>query len=213
MNGKRVLSELRLLAVAGPPFVSFDTALDMCLAAEAGGVTAVQLRWKKARASELAELTEKLVEALEIPVYVNDRADVALAAGAAGVHLGAEDIEPGQVRSMAPRPFRIGVSVGDEDEAAAALAADVDYWSLGAYFHTATKGDAGTPIGTDGFKRLAALAPAGMPVIAIGGIGRSNIVEVLEAGARGVAVVSAVFESTTVEANARKLREKIDSVL
>lgn len=213
MKSSVLLSELRLLAVVGPPFVSTDTVLGSCLAAEAGGVTSVQLRWKNAAAAELVRLTELLVERLSVPVYVNDRADVALAGGAAGVHLGAEDLEPNHVRSIAPRPFRIGVSVGDEGEATDALAADVDYWSLGSIYHTNTKRDAGAPIRTDGFKRLAALAPPGMPVIAIGGIDSSNVTDVLSAGAHGVAAVSAVFGSPDIEKNARELRGLIDSVL
>lgn len=215
MNDKNLslVSELRLLAVAGPPFVNADSVLDSCLAAEAGGVTAVQIRWKSIPASELVHLTERLVDSLSVPVYVNDRADVALVTGAAGVHLGAEDLDPIHVRNMAPRPFRIGVSVGTEAEAAAVFGADVDYWSFGSIYHTDTKRDAGTPIGTDGFQRLSALAPAGMPVIAIGGIDRSNVGDVVRAGANGVAAVSAVFGSPTVEKNARDLRAIIDGAL
>ena len=147
------------------------------------------------------------------PVYVNDRADVAFVCGAAGVHLGTADLDAAQVRAIAPHPFRIGVSVGTDAEAAAVLGADVDYWSFGSIFHTNTKRDAGTPIGTDGFKRLAALAPAGMPVIDRGGIDRSNVGDVMRAGANGVAVVSAVFGSATVEQNARELRAIIDGAL
>lgn len=209
----KLVSELRLLAVVGPPFVDTGSIVDSCLAAEAGGVTAVQLRWKSLPASELVLLTERLVDSLSVPVYVNDRADVALAAGAAGVHLGAEDLDPNHVRNIAPCPFRIGVSVGTEAEAVAVLNADVDYWSFGSIYHTDTKRDAGSPIGTDGFRRLAALAPAGMPVIAIGGIDRSNVDDVIGAGANGVAVVSAVFGSRTVEKNARDLRAIIDGAL
>ena len=78
---------------------------------------------------------------------------VLLAAGAEGVHLGADDLDPARVRSIAPDGFRIGVSVGTEDEAKQALSADVDYWSLGSIFHTDTKRDAGAPIGTEGFRR------------------------------------------------------------
>ena len=213
MKEHQLLSDLRLLAVVGPPFVSANSVLDSCLAAEAGGVTAFQVRWKDAPASELVGLTERLVGSLSVPVYVNDRADVALAGGAVGVHLGADDLEPSRVRSMAPRPFRIGVSVGTPAEAEDALGADVDYWSLGSIYHTDTKRDAGAPIGTDGFRRLATLAPADTPVIAIGGIVCSNVADVLRAGADGVAVVSAVFGSHDVEQNARDLRAVIDGVL
>lgn len=210
MNSNGLRRDLRLLAVVGPPFVGTDSALDSCLAAEAGGVTALQVRWKTAAASDLVSLAERLVRSLSIPVYVNDRVDVALASGAVGVHLGAEDLDAAGVRAMAPRPFRIGISVGTEAEAQDALGADVDYWSIGSIYHTDTKRDAGAPIGIEGFERLAALAPKGLPVIAIGGIDCSNVAEVLRAGAGGVAVVSAIFGSRDVENNARRLRALID---
>jgi thiamine-phosphate pyrophosphorylase len=213
MKDNQLFADLRLLAVVGPPFVSTASVLESCLAAEAGGVTAVQVRWKSLPASELLSLTERLVGSLSVPVYVNDRADVALVCGAAGVHVGTDDLDPSRVRTMAPRPFRIGVSVGSEEEAAAVLGADVDYWSLGSIYHTNTKGNAGEPIGIAGFKRLAALAPADMPVIAIGGIDRSNVGDVLGAGAQGVAVVSAIFGSADVERKARELRAIIDETL
>ncbi len=213
MNAKKPLSDLRLLAVVGPPVIDLDRMLESCLAAEAGGITGLQVRWKNAPASELVSLTESLVQALSIPVYVNDRADVALAAGAVGVHLGADDLDPARVRSMSPSGFRIGVSVGTEGEVNRALAAEVDYWSIGSIYHTGTKPDAGLPIGTRGFRHLTAIAPAGMPVIAIGGIDSSNVADVLHAGAHGVAVVSAVFGSEEIERNARDLRVIIDEAL
>jgi thiamine-phosphate pyrophosphorylase len=193
--------------------VGLQSVVESCLAAEAGGITALQVRWKNASASELVSLTEDLVQALSIPVYVNDRADVAMAAGAVGVHLGADDLDPARVRSVAPQTFRIGASVGTEEEAERALAAEVDYWSIGSIYHTDTKRDAGAPIGTEGFRRLASFAPAGVPVIAIGGIDRTNVADVLRAGAIGVAVVNAVFGSKEIEKNARDLRTIIDDVL
>lgn len=213
MNADRLLSDLRLLAVIGPPVVGLQSVVESCLAAEAGGITALQVRWKGASASELVALTEDLVQAISIPVYVNDRADVAMAAGAVGVHLGADDLDPARVRSVAPQTFRIGVSVGTEVEAECALAAEVDYWSIGSIYHTNTKRDAGAPIGTEGFRRLASFAPAGVPVIAIGGIDKTNVADVLRAGAVGVAVVNAVFGSKEIEKNARDLRTIIDDVL
>ncbi len=213
MNTDQILSDLALFAVVGPPVVRPSAILDSCLAAEAGGVTAVQVRWKRASASELVSVTERLVQSLSVPVYVNDRADVALAAGAEGVHLGADDLDPARVRSIAPDGFRIGVSVGTEDEAKQALSADVDYWSLGSIYHTDTKRDAGAPIGTEGFRRLAAFAPEGIPVIAIGGIDNSNVAALLRAGAIGVAVITAVFGSGEIERRARGLRAVIDEVL
>ncbi len=204
--------DLGLVAIASPPLVDAASVVGVCEAAEGGGATAVQVRFKNCPASILLDVTERLVAALSIPVYVNDRADVALAASATGVHIGTEDIPPALVRGFAANRCRIGVSVGTTDEAGAALEVDVDYWSIGSIYATASKSDAGAAIGIAGFKKLARLAPAGMPVIAIGGIDASNTRLVLEAGAHGVAVIRAVFGATDVERSTRKLRDIVDEV-
>jgi thiamine-phosphate diphosphorylase len=114
------------------------------------------------------------------------------------------------VRQFAPRPFRIGVSVGNKQEAAAALTADVDYWSIGSIYATGSKADAGQPIATTGLAELAGLAPKGVPVIGIGGIDYTNAAEVLSSGALGIAVISAVFGTDDVEKAARRLRAVVD---
>lgn len=204
-------AELRLLAIAGPPVVALDRIVTACLAAEDGGVTAVQLRAKDVPAAVLLETAVALRERLSIPLWINDRADVALAAGARGVHVGSADVPPDAVRAFAGRALAIGVSVGDPAEADAARASEVDYWSVGAVYATGTKPDAGEPIGTAGFRRLAALAPAGLPVIAIGGITEARLPEILDAGAHGVAVSHAVFGSGNIAAAAHRLRRIIDA--
>jgi thiamine-phosphate pyrophosphorylase len=208
-----MMSDLRLVAIASPPFVAPHTMVEACRAVERGGATAVQVRLKHASAAELLEVSTQLVTALSIPVYVNDRADVALAAGAHGVHLGADDVDPIDVRAMAPRPFRLGVSVGTPVEAAAARRADVDYWSCGSIYATGTKSDAGTPIGPEGFRALARLAPRGMPVLAIGGVTSANAPAVLRAGASGIAVISAIFGAPDIAAATRVLRAMVDAEL
>ena len=207
------LPEVRLLAIAGPPTVEGSALVDACRAAARGGATAVQVRMKDAPAAELLRVTEAVCAAVSIPVYVNDRADVALAARAHGVHLGPDDVPPDEIRTLAPSPFRIGISVGSPTEADAALQADVDYWSIGPIFATATKPDAGPPIGASGFRKLARRAPADLPVIAIGGITATNMAEVLEAGATGVAVSRALFSAGDIERATRALRDIVDGTL
>jgi thiamine-phosphate pyrophosphorylase len=202
--------ELRLLAIAGPPLVPLDRIVDACLAAEEGGTTAVQLRVKDVPASVLLETADLLRRRLSIPLWINDRADVALAIRARGVHVGGEDITPDAVRDFAGSKLAIGVSVGDTAEAEAARATLVDYWSVGAIYATSTKPDAGSPIGIRGFRRLAALSPRGMPVIAIGGITGVRLPDVLGAGAQGVAVSHAIFGSSDIATAARCLRRVID---
>jgi len=172
----------------------------------------VQVRLKDAPAATILEAATQLVTGLSIPVYVNDRADIALAAGARGVHLGADDIAPARVREIAPHPFRIGVSVGTREEAHSVMETTVDYWSVGSIYATGSKSDAGQPIGTEGFEMLAKLAPAGTPVIAIGGIDGSNAREILDAGAGGIAVISAIFGADDIERSTRELRKVIDDV-
>src|SRR5215510_6994031 len=110
---------------------------------------------KGAPAAQLHLMVQHLVSAVPIPVFVNDRADVAWTAGAAGVHVGADDLPAGPLRAVAPASFGIGVSVGTPEEAAAVGAARVDYWSIGPFFATATKSDAGAALGAAGFQRLA----------------------------------------------------------
>jgi len=185
--------ELRLLAIAGPPLLDPARMVDACRAAEQGGVTAVQVRWKDAPVGDLLQVTTELVQALSVPVFVNDRADVAWAAGARGVHLGAEDLPVDRVRCVSPSQWCIGTSVGDVDEAAAACLTDADYWGVGPVCSTSTKDDAGQAIGTVGFRRLASMAPPGTVVLAIGGVDADTARSVMGVGADGIAVSRAVF--------------------
>jgi thiamine-phosphate pyrophosphorylase len=173
----------------------------LALAAERGGATSVQLRLKLASPREQVERGRALVAALRIPVLVNDRPDIALAAGAAGVHLGPGDLPVALARRVAPPGFIIGASVGSVDEAAAAVGAD--YWGIGPWRATATKGDAGEALGPEGFRRLVALS-GGKPCIAIGGVRPEDVPLVLAAGGSGVAVVSGILEDADVEAATRR---------
>jgi thiamine-phosphate pyrophosphorylase len=181
--------------VAGRDMVS------LARAAEAGGATAVQLRLKEMSAREQVSLARTLVAALGIPVLVNDRPDVALAAGAAGVHLGADDLPVALARRIAPPGFIIGASVGSESEAA--LAAEADYWGIGPWRVTTTKADAGTGLGPEGFARLARLA-GGRPCLAIGGVRPIDVPLVRRAGGAGVAVVSGILRGDNLEQSTAK---------
>jgi len=211
--------DLRLLAILDPALLRAQEPVAAARAAEQGGATALQVRMKKASAFELWELTRRLLDEVTIPVYVNDRADVAWAAGAHGVHLGQDDVPAEAVRQWWPPPpsFRIGISVGTTAEADRTRAWDpgVDYWSIGPLYRTASKADAGVPLGPTGFSALARRAPAGLPVIGIGGITQHNAAHVIRAGAAGVAVISAIFggpASRIVDA-ARVIRASVDEAL
>lgn len=201
--------DVRLIAILDPTTPGIDGE-DAARAAEGGGATILQLRMKNSPSADLLAWTERLVRALRIPVWVNDRADVAWLGGAAGVHLGADDLPADRVRAHAPRPLEIGVSVGTDDEAARARPAGADYWSIGSVYATGSKPDAGSAIGIAGFVSLAAGAPAGVPCVAIGGITAARVPELRAAGAAGVAVIGALFGAPDIEAAARRLRDAID---
>ncbi len=169
--------------------------VSLARAAEAGGVTAVQLRLKAVTAREQVAVARALVAALRVPVLVNDRPDIALAAGAAGVHLGADDLPVARARAIAPPGFVIGASVGSEVEAAAA--GEADYWGIGPWRVTTTKTDAGTGLGAGGFERLAKLS-GGKPCLAIGAVRPEDVPLVHRAGGVGVAVVSGILASADI---------------
>ncbi len=183
----------------------------VCLAAVRGGATMVQVRWKDGAPRDLLALTQELVRALPVPVLVNDRVDVALVAGAAGAHVGQDDVPPSALRPLVPPGFLLGTSVGTPAEAQKALAWPVDYWSVGPCFATANKPDAGTALGPLGFGALRWLAPSGLPVIGIGGITAANAAAIVAAGADGAAVIGAVLGAQDPEAAARDLTKALAS--
>ena len=167
----------------------------------------IQLRAKDADARALVEVARALVAALpaHVPLIVNDRADVALAAGAAGVHVGADDLPVAAVRRIAPPDFVIGASVGCDAEVAGSRGAD--YVGIGPVYGTASKDDAGTAIGIDEFARLA--RACALPAVGIGGIDAANAAAVIAAGASGVAVIRAVFAARDPERAAAALRSAL----
>jgi len=183
--------------------------VELCRAAVTGGATAVQVRLKPAVPQALAELGRSLIAALPVPVLVNDRVDVALAIGAAGAHLGQDDPPLDRMRPLVPSGFLLGVSVGSADEAGRVEQWPADYWSIGPCFATSHKADAGPPLGPAGFAALARRAPAGMPVLGIGGITSANAAEIRRAGAAGVAVIGAIWDATDPALAARALRSAI----
>ncbi|MGH7607207.1 MAG: thiamine phosphate synthase [Gemmatimonadales bacterium] len=198
--------QLRLMVITDPVLLTGRSTLSVCQAAVRGGATMVQLRWKDGSGAEMLQLARALVAELPVPVLVNDRVDIALAAGAAGAHLGWDDIPLGTIRPHVPPGFLLGISVGSAAEAEGAAALPADYWSVGPCFATASKADAGAALGAEGFAALARLAPEGVPVVGIGGITAGNVAPIKDAGAAGVAVIGAVFGSADAEQRAKDLR-------
>src|SRR6266700_1216095 len=202
--------QVRLMVITDAALLKGRDTVDACRRAVWGGATMVQVRMKDAPPRDLLALTRELVGALAVPVIVNDRVAVALAAGAAGAHLGQDDLPLDRVRPHVPPPptFLLGISVGTPAEAERVRAWDggADYWSVGPCFATGSKPDAGPPLGAEGFARLARLAPAGTPVIAIGGITAATAAALARVGAAGVAVIGAVWGASEPADAARALR-------
>ncbi len=188
-------------ASAGP------RALDeLAAAAIRGGADALQLRDKAASARRLldeARVLVALTRNARIPLIVNDRADVAAAAGADGVHLGQDDLPIPEARRLLGPGRLIGQSTHSLEQAVAAQAQGADYIGLGPIFPTPTKPEYGG-IGTGLIGPVASRVR--VPVVCIGGIERGTVEQVVEAGARRIAVVRAVCAATDPEAAARDLK-------
>lgn len=196
--------QLRLLLIADHELFGGRDPLPLCRAAVDGGVTAVQLRWKDGPPREQLALARRLVGELPVPVFLNDRPDVALAAGCAGVHLGALDLPLALARRIAPPGFLLGVSVGDEAEAARAGGAD--YAGVGPWRETATKRDAGAALGPAGVAALIRrLDP--LPAVVIGGVLPADVPAIFAAGAVGTAVGSGILGQDDVRRAAAAYRE------
>lgn len=168
-----------------------------------GGVTMVQLREKDADTRtflELARNLKTLLRATSIPLVINDRVDIALAVEADGVHIGQKDMPLAQVRSLMPKAF-VGLSITNEHQITQADAAQADYLGIGPIFAQTTKPDASTPLGITDFTDLRAKTQK--PVVAIGGIKAEHTQPLLNAGANGVAIVSALMSADDPEAAAR----------
>jgi thiamine-phosphate pyrophosphorylase len=171
-----------------------------------GGATAIQLRDKGLSSRELIHVGKEVREVTQKKsalFFVNDRLDVALACGADGVHLGQGDLRCDTARQLSPAGFLIGVSVGSAEEACAAEKNGADYVALSPVFSTGSKYDAGPGHGLLVLKRIR--SSVSIPVIAIGGICPSNAIKVIEAGADGIAVISAVVSQKDITAAARNL--------
>ena len=192
---------LRLVAITDDAEDKRATLVERVAAAVKGGATSVQVRLKGATPREVVSITRQLVTTVSVPVIVNDRADIALAAGAAGVHVGEADLPVPAIRRFAPQGFIVGASLGTNAELENAKVAD--YVGIGPIFGSDSKSDAGSAIGIDGFRKLAALCE--LPAIAVGGITAETAAQIIGAGAAGIAVINAIFKGVDPESATRQL--------
>jgi thiamine-phosphate pyrophosphorylase len=141
-------------------------------------------------------------------LVVNDRPDVAVLAGADGVHLGQEDLSPRDARRALAAGALVGLSTHDDLQVEAAAGEPVDYVAIGPVFPTGTKADARPAVGLEGVR--SARARTRLPLVAIGGITAENGRAVIDAGADGIAVLSALLADGDVEAAVRRLRAAVE---
>ncbi|MBK6767492.1 MAG: thiamine phosphate synthase [Ardenticatenales bacterium] len=200
--------DLRLYVILDPALTRGRPVAAVASAAIAGGATFLQVRAKGATTRQLIALVDAVQAVASphgVPVIVNDRADVAFACGAAGVHLGPDDLPPAAARRLLGPGALVGCSAGTPDEAIGAARDGADYVGTGDVFGTTSKPDADAPIGLAGL--AAVVAAATIPVVAIGGVTAMNARHALAAGAAGVAVLGAVGLADDPERAARAIRD------
>jgi thiamine-phosphate pyrophosphorylase len=208
MTGRRGL-DLRLYLVTDTGLCGARGVPATVTAAVRGGVTAVQVRDPEASTRALCGLARAVADVLAgtgVPLLVNDRADVARAVGAHGVHLGQQDLDPGAARDLLGQDAVVGLSVSGPADVTAAHrlpAGTVDYLGVGPVHRTATKPDAAPALGLAGTAEVA--AGTTLPCVAIGGIHPRNVAEVRRTGVAGVAVVSAICAADDPARAARHL--------
>lgn len=179
-----------------------DDMVSRVVSAVRGGATSIQVRLKNETALTIASVTRAIVAAVDVPVIVNDRFDIALATGAAGVHVGADDIPPQLIRKHVPPKFIVGTSVGENSEIPNAVFAD--YVGIGPVFTSPSKQDAGKAIGIKELDRLAQSVVK--PVVAIGGINADNISLLAHSPISGIAAIGSIFGGDNPEDSTRQLR-------
>lgn len=202
--------DLSLYLVLDPDLCRAHSMVETARLAVAGGATMVQLRDKTATTAELTATGRAIKAALRgtgVPLIVNDDLEAALACDAEGLHVGQDDIPAGEARQRLGPGRILGLSVETEAAVRAVDPSVVDYVGISPVFATATKPDHKPPVGLDGLARIAAASP--VPTVAIGGLKAAHVAPTLEAGADGLAVVSAICGQPDPQAAARLLAEAI----
>lgn len=202
--------DLSLYLVLDPDLCRAVGMIETARIAVRGGATMVQLRDKQATTAEMIAMGQELKAALAgtgVPLIVNDDVDAALAIGADGIHVGQDDMAAVSVRARVGDQMILGLSVETEELAKRVDPAVVDYVGIGPVFATGTKPDHKPPVGFDGLARIVALAP--VPAVAIGGVKAEHAGEIFSAGAKGLAVVSAICGQSDPEAATRLIAAEI----
>jgi thiamine-phosphate pyrophosphorylase len=193
----------RLYAIADTScFPSTAELVQFCTELVQGGVTLLQYRSKKAASREMLSQARELRRALgdRVALIMNDRADLCLAAGFDGVHLGQDDLSPEAARQIVGANRIVGISTHNPEQVREADALPIDYIAVGPVFATSTKENPDPVIGLEGVRRARALTRK--PLVAIGGVTRENWRQVIEAGADSVAIISDLLKAPQDSARA-----------
>lgn len=199
---------LKLYLVTDRPLSLGRSLEEIVSKAVAGGVTMVQLREKEASTKEFIDLAIRLKEILKpynVPLIINDRVDVALAADADGVHVGQSDMPYEIARKLLGPDKIIGLSVENMDEVLEANELDVDYIGISPVYATQTKTDTAVPFGLEGLREAVRISLH--PTVAIGGMNMRTAAEVMQTGCDGIAVVSAISSAEDVTEASKELKE------
>lgn len=211
--------DLRLYAIVDPEQSGGHPLADLARLVVAGGATLVQLRDKVSDTRRLVEEARALKAVLagsDVPLLINDRVDVALAARADGVHVGPDDMAVEDARRLLGANAIIGLSIKSEAQARAAPLEDIDYVGIGGVYATISKSGVKAPIGPEGLRRIVQVfheRVGTFPSCGIAGINAGNSAEVIAAGADGVSVISALSLAADPAAAARELRGIVDAAL
>ena len=205
--------DLMLYAVTDRSWPGGETLRSQVERALKGGATFIQLREKELNEGDFLEEAkeiQKLCREYHVPFVINDNVEIAAAIGADGVHVGQSDMEAGDVRRRLGPDKIIGVSAQTAEQALRAQEHGADYLGVGAVFPTGSKADA-TEVSRETLEEICRAVD--IPVIAIGGIGRENVMELKGSGICGIAVISAIFAQKDIEAAAAELKKRVEEML
>lgn len=211
--------DYRLNALVDASLADISPLPELAAVAARHGATIIQYRDKHSSTREMIQQAVLIMKALQgtgVPLVINDRVDVALASGADGVHLGADDMDAATARRLLGPAAIIGLTVKNMDDAERAGNAPADYACIGGVFDTVSKVNPDAPVGLEGFRGLRNVLKAmrpDMPVGAIAGITLDKVPALISAGADGVAVISGLFRATDIAAAARDFRHHVDIAL
>jgi thiamine-phosphate pyrophosphorylase len=215
-SAERLRRKMAVYFVVGSQDCDYSIEKTVAIVQEAlaGGVGMLQFRDKGSKLSggekvELARRLQALCEAHEALFFINDDVELAVKLGADGIHVGQEDMPLAEVRKRVGSEMYIGVSAGTVEEALAAKAGGADCLGVGAMYETASKADAGEPIGPQGLAKIRQAVGNELPIVGIGGIGPENALAVLEAGADGIAVISAISRAKSPREAAAALKRLV----